>query len=200
MNGMYFTARTAEGDYRPIGEAGLRAGVSAGSGIGAADDPRVLRFRVVNEGGAPWAGVLRLNLPFESAEPRFFLPGFIYGTNRGDAPLVADSKTPRLRPAPTEFPASPWWLCRSDRLSHPAALAFTGSRVTGLCAAPYFVKEGGALHWGRFLCICPRCNPFIPGRRRGTGRTTISGSTAPEPSTMEKAFGGGSRSSCSLFP
>lgn len=144
MNGMYFTARTAEGDYRPIGEAGLRAGVSAGSGIGAADDPRVLRFRVVNEGGAPWAGVLRLNLPFESAEPRFFLPGFIYGTNRGDAPLVADSKTPRLRPAPTEFPASPWWLCRSDRLSHPAALAFTGSRVTGLCAAPYFVKEGGA--------------------------------------------------------
>ena len=82
-----------------------------------ADDPRVLRFRVVNEGGAPWAGVLRLNLPFESAEPRFFLPGFMYGTNRGEAPLVTDSKTPRLRRSPTEFPASPWWLTRAARLS-----------------------------------------------------------------------------------
>ena len=144
MRDLIFTARTAEGDYRPIEQAGLRAGVSAVSGSGAADDPRILQIHIENPGGAPWAGVLRLGLPFEADAPRFFLPGFIYGTNRGDAPLVADSQTPRLRPAPADFPASPWWLTRADRLTHPVALAFTGSRVTGLCAAPYFVRAGGA--------------------------------------------------------
>ncbi len=143
MDKLVFTVRGAEGDYRPAGEAGLRAGVSAVSGSGAADDPRMLQIHIENVGGAHWSGVLRLGLAFQADDPRFFLPGFIYGTNRGDAPLVADSQTPRLRPAPTEFPASPWWLTRADRLSHPVALAFTGSRVTGLCAAPYFVKRNG---------------------------------------------------------
>ena len=36
------------------------------------------------------------------------------------------------------FPASPWWMTRSDRLSHPCALAFAGGHVTGFAATPYF--------------------------------------------------------------
>lgn len=41
------------------------------------------------------------------------------------------------------FPASTWWMTRSDRLSHPAAFVFTGDRIEGLCAAPYFLKKDG---------------------------------------------------------
>ena len=144
MFAIHFSARGPEGDYRPVDGSGLRAGASARSGSGAASDPWIYSVSVVNESGAPWTGVIRLNLSFEADAPRFFLPGFIYGTNRGEAPLVTDSRTPRLRPAPADFPASPWWLTRSDRLSHPVALAFTGDRVTGLCAAPYFIRQGGA--------------------------------------------------------
>ena len=145
MNPMKLTARARDGaDYLPIGQAGLRAGWTAISGSGAADDPAIWRVRIDNPGGAAWRGVIRLELPFEAAEPRFFLPGFIYGTNRGEAPLTTNSQTPRLRRSPTDFPASPWWLVRSDRLSHPAALAFTGERVVGLCASPYFVRADGA--------------------------------------------------------
>lgn len=143
MRELVITARKREGGYRPPEEAGLRAEWTPVSGGGAADDPRIYRLCVRNEGGAPFEGVIRVALPFEAAAPRFFLPGFMYGTNRGEAPLLTDSRTPRLRSAPTEFPASPWWLTRADRLSHPAALAFTGERVTGLCASPYFVREGG---------------------------------------------------------
>ena len=150
MKAIRFTARKkGEGcEYRPLEASGLAAGCSLKSGSGAAGDPWICGVEIRNGNSGPWEGVVRLGLPFESAAPRFFLPGFMYGTNRGEAPLVADSRTPRLRVGPAECPASPWWLTRADRLSHPVALAFTGSRVTGLCAAPYFVRTGGArLPW-----------------------------------------------------
>lgn len=143
MGKLRFEARQAGGGYASLERAGLSAQWTAASGSGGASDPWTGRVCVKNEGGAPFSGVVRLCLPFEAVEPRFFLPGFIYGTNRGEAPLVVDSQTPRLRPAPTEFPASPWWMTRADRLSHPVALAFTGQRVTGLCASPWFVRANG---------------------------------------------------------
>ena len=91
-----FAARTADGDYLPLAQAGLSAAWSLVSGSGAADDPQIWRVTITN-GGEPFSGVVRLSLPLEAAEPRFFLPGFMYGTNRGEAPLVTDSRTPRLR-------------------------------------------------------------------------------------------------------
>lgn len=112
-------------DYLPLKRLGLSAEWLVKSGSGAASDPWIYTLTVCNAGTSPWKGVIRLSLPFVSKAPRFFLPGFMYGTNRGEAPLASDSKTPRLRHAPTEFPASPWWITRSDRLSHPVALAFT---------------------------------------------------------------------------
>ena len=74
--------------------------------------------------------------------PEFFLPGFMYGTNRGEAPLVVDSKTPRLR-MEDNFPASPWWMVRSDRLSHPCALMYGAGKVSGFAATPYFINSDG---------------------------------------------------------
>ncbi|MBQ8963099.1 MAG: hypothetical protein IJ089_04800 [Clostridia bacterium] len=151
MKNIRLTARKVgdECDYLPLKRLGLSAEWLVKSGSGAASDPWIYTLTVCNAGTSPWKGVIRLSLPFVSKAPRFFLPGFMYGTNRGEAPLASDSKTPRLRHAPTEFPASPWWITRSDRLSHPVALAFTGSRVTGLCASPYTVVRGkdGRLAW-----------------------------------------------------
>ena len=150
MKNIRLTARRAgdECDYLPLKQLDISAEWLVRSGSGAASDPWVCTLTICNAGISPWKGVIRLSLPFVSEAPRFFLPGFMYGTNRGEAPLASDSKTPRLRHAPTEFPASPWWIARSDRLSHPVALAFTGSRVIGLCASPYTVYgEDGRLAW-----------------------------------------------------
>ena len=143
MKTIRFTARDRDEAYRPIGQLYLSAEQTPVSGSGAADDPWIYRISIQNTGAEAFLGVVRLSLAVEAASPRFFLPGFMYGTNRGEAPLVVDSQTPRLRRAPTGFPASPWWLTRADRLSHPVALAFSGSRVTGLCASPYCVKKDG---------------------------------------------------------
>ncbi|MBR6809680.1 MAG: hypothetical protein IKM64_05300, partial [Clostridia bacterium] len=59
-----------------------------------------------------------------------------------DAPLVVDSPCPRLRKEES-FPASPWWMVRSDRLSHPCGFVYAQGRFTGMAAAPYFVQDNG---------------------------------------------------------
>ncbi|MBO4330759.1 MAG: hypothetical protein J5827_01640, partial [Oscillospiraceae bacterium] len=135
-------------DYFPLGRSCLTADAVCVGGSGAAADPRILDITVKNVGSRDWHGIVKIDLVFKSEDPRFFLPGFMYGTNRGEAPLATGAKAPRIRRSPAEFPASPWWLTRSDRLSHPAALAFTGERVVGVCAAPYFIrKDGRMLPW-----------------------------------------------------
>ena len=97
--------------------------------------PAEVKIRVTAD--SDFAGVIRIAMRAESPDPsaRFYLPGFMFGTNRGSAPLVTDSKTPRLR-MDGGFPASPWWMVRSDRLSHPCALMFLDGRVRGISASP----------------------------------------------------------------
>lgn len=141
MMNLIFTARlsgAATEEYLPAETQGLSVVTSREQGDGSPEHPVQLCIRVKNIGSEVWRGVLRVALPVKPAEPRFYLPGVIYGTNRGEAPLVVDSKCPRLRKN-GEFPASPWWMVRSDRLSHPCAFSYGEGRMTGFAASPYFV-------------------------------------------------------------
>ena len=141
MNPFRLSARSLNTDaYLPLDSCALEARIRHAGGTGEAAHPHAWDVTVINHAGCDWQGVIRIALPV-AASPRFYLPGFMYGTNRGEAPLVTDSKTPRLR-LHGEFPASPWWMVRSDRLSHPVAMAFAGGRFAGLAAAPYFVTCG----------------------------------------------------------
>ncbi|MCR5733987.1 MAG: hypothetical protein K6G22_05190 [Lachnospiraceae bacterium] len=109
--------------------------------------PKTVTVRITAD--EDFDGVLRFALKSASGDRekiRFFLPGFMYGTNRGDAPLVVDSKTPCMRMS-SEFPASEWWMVRSDRLSHPVALMFADGHVTGFSASPYYITDGERKPW-----------------------------------------------------
>lgn len=127
--------------YLPLETQHLAASVICEESGGPSDKPYELCIRIKNTGSAPWKGVIRISLPVDASAPRFFLPGFMYGTNRGEAPLTVDSKCPRLR-EDGEFPASAWWMVRSDRLSHPCAFAYGNGRLTGFAATPYYVSCG----------------------------------------------------------
>ena len=137
---IYLTARTKEGPetYQPIACHALRGEIASR----VPGDPEKATVRITAD--ADFAGIIRIALRAEKPDPsaRFFLPGFMYGTNRGSAPLITDTKTPRLR-MDSACPASPWWMVRSDRLSHPCALMFRDGRLTGLSAAPYYIRRGG---------------------------------------------------------
>lgn len=138
MTKLTLTARRkgASEEYTPLDANSLHAQVRILSGTSMSDAPLVQEIIITAE--TAFEGVIRIAMPVVAGTPRFFLPGFMYGTNRGEAPLVVDSKCPRLRQN-GEFPASSWWMVRSDRLSHPCAFAYGDGRLTGFAASPYFV-------------------------------------------------------------
>lgn len=134
------TARSADDeDYRPLAETPLTLDFAYDHGVSTLADPAVWQVTLTNNAAAPWRGVVKLEHCVACDAPRFFLPGFLYGRNRGEAPIRVDNRYPRLRAGTPEFPASPWWMVRADRLSHPAAFLLDGGRWYGLSAAPYFV-------------------------------------------------------------
>ncbi len=142
---LIFKARTKGGAeiYGDFATVGLRADVSE-----AESESVARKLSVTVTAVDDFEGVIRVGMPVGNGSPRFYLPGFMYGTNRGESPLKTDSLTPRLR-LEDNFPASPWWMVRGDRLSHPCALAYEGGRVRGFAASPYFLRGGDetAIEW-----------------------------------------------------
>lgn len=141
MTNLTITARCkgAREEYTPLFANSLHAQVRLISGTGMPDAPLVHEIEITAD--TAFEGVIRIAMPVGVDTPSFFLPGFMYGTNRGEAPLVVDSRCPHLREN-SEFPASSWWMIRSDRLSHPCAFAYGDGRLTGIAASPYFVRCG----------------------------------------------------------
>lgn len=135
-------------EYTGLEGHGLSASVEITGGLGSAIQPWQARVRVSNPTDTKWSGVIHVELPFANENPRFFLPAFMYGRNRGEAPQNVPNEFPRLREGNPSRPSSPWWMVRSDRLSHPAALVYDTGTIYGLSASPYFIyKNGVKIQW-----------------------------------------------------
>ena len=82
MTELFFTARAlgAATEYTPIADHHLRADMRILPGM-----PAEAEITITAE--EAFQGVIRIALPVRK-DPRFFLPGVIYGTNRGDAPAT----------------------------------------------------------------------------------------------------------------
>ena len=132
---LIFSARSKSGgeEYAELPAFGLSVELNK-PGSDAVSEQLLLTISAEED----FEGVIRIAMPVGNGSPRFYLPGFMYGTNRGEAPLKTDSLTPRLR-LEGEFPSSLWWMVRADRLSHPCALAYADGHVRGLAATPYFL-------------------------------------------------------------
>ncbi|WP_160031553.1 hypothetical protein [Paenibacillus sp. An7] len=145
------TARSKSSDSKEYGELqenGLTAKINKKRNIGNPEFPIQALITICNEESNPWQGVIHVELPFQKVNPRFFLPAFMYGLNRGEAPQNVPNEFPRLRPGNPGRPSSSWWMVRSDRLSHPAAFVYDSGKVYGLCASPYFItKDGVKQQW-----------------------------------------------------
>ena len=69
-------------------------------GNGSSDSPFKIEVSVQNKSDKIFEGIIRLEL--ESNGPAdFYLPGFMYGSNRGDKPWKVDCKFPRLNSSVT---------------------------------------------------------------------------------------------------
>ena len=123
--------------YDPIEKSNLSANYCCIGGDGSVKHPYQVKLTITNSTSAPWEGIIHIELPFSRRNPFFLLPGFMYGRNRGEAPMNVPTEFPRIR-EDVNRPASPWWMVRSDRLSHPAAFIFDNNEVYGFSTAPYF--------------------------------------------------------------
>lgn len=143
--GLIITARSKEQvstEYLPLREHGLSETVEISGGNGSAKSPFQAKVRIQNENKTKWSGVIHVELPFNKVNPRYFLPAFMYGRNRGECPQNVPNEFPRLREE-TKRPSSPWWMVRGDRLSHPVALAYDTGKVYGFSGSPYFISSNG---------------------------------------------------------
>ena len=102
-----------------------------------------LQVTVKNETAEQWSGVIRMELCMKADNAKVFMPGFMYGRNRAEAPLTTPRKFPRIRKGEANLPASPFWMVRGDRLSNPSAFIYADGKVLGFGAAPYWVKKNG---------------------------------------------------------
>lgn len=70
-------------EYTGLNGHGLHASVEITGGTGSAQHPFQAHVQIKNLNSTPWSGVIHVELPFAKADPRFFLPAFMYGRNRG---------------------------------------------------------------------------------------------------------------------
>lgn len=142
---LLFSARSIQQecvDYLPLNEHNLEAVTEICEGSGKVNSPYITKITLQNKSNEKWSGVIHIELPFKKKSPRYFLPAFMYGHNRGETPQNVPNEFPRLREE-TKRPSSPWWMIRSDRLSHPVALVFDSGKVYGFSASPYFLLING---------------------------------------------------------
>lgn len=141
--------RTADSpleNYVPLSYDTISIKYKTLSGDGGATSPYCVAVTMKNVTEESWSGVLRFQVSNKDTSARFFMPGFMYGRNRGDVePERRAHPFPRLRVGSTEKPYSDFWMVRSDRLSHPVSMMYTDGAVIGISANPYFTEQNGEL-------------------------------------------------------
>ncbi|MBO7637972.1 MAG: hypothetical protein J6S91_03255 [Treponema sp.] len=154
-------------DYDDAVAYGLSLSQTLVSGDGSLDFPYRIHVALKNDGSCDFEGIVLLCLNAGLLQSRFYLPGFMYGLNRGDRPWKVDCKFPRLRasvknPTDSDCPLSSFYMVRSDRLSHPCAIMVGGDenagnlRLLAFHASPYIFDGDEFVQYGGFYCNAGR--------------------------------------------
>ena len=84
-----------------------------------------------------WRGIINIELAAPQTNPRFFMPGYMYGRNTAEMPNCGRKHWPRIRAGKTQLPESEWWMTRSDRLAMPISLVYDEGHIFGISAEPF---------------------------------------------------------------
>ena len=113
-------------------------------GLNSADGGiECLKLSFKNIKDTVFEGVIHIKAVRECKAPKVFMPGYMYGSNRAEAPSTGRKAFPRLKKEPKGMPESDFFMTRSDRLAEPVSLVYDEGRVFGIAAAPYLVGEDG---------------------------------------------------------
>ena len=140
--GLKFEILQSEGDtaYIPLDNSRMEVDYRIVSGDGSASDPYKMKVRLMNISDARWQGILQFRVSVPDSSSRFFMPGFMYGRNRGEAEDGTRRMYPMLKAGSPTFPRSNIWLVRGDRVTHPVSMMFVNKNIVGISSTPYFVN------------------------------------------------------------
>lgn len=110
-------------------------------GTGAADDPQVFDVTIRNDNFKGFCGIMQLEVYAERKNPKFFMPGYMYGRNTGELPNNGRKKFPRIRFGESKLPESEFFMTRADRLAMPISLIYDEGHVYGIAASPYWTVD-----------------------------------------------------------
>lgn len=155
MMNLRITTRTRPDapEYQDIRRDVVRLSQRCLHGDGSPQHPFAVEMELYNPAPNPWSGVLHLEVTAETDQARFYLPAFLYGWNQGEKPLLPGAKwNPRVRPAPCDWPYSPFWMTKADRLSHPVALLWYPGRMLGISGPPWLMSGQTLRGFNGFSC------------------------------------------------
>lgn len=134
--------------YKPL-DSRLKFNYSIVSGSGEGNDPFKLVFVLENVSDSDYNGVIRFELTIPKSNGKIFMPAFMYNRNGGDRGQYSSKACyPHLTENGKKLPFSNWWQVRSDRLSHPVALAYADNCIFGISSSPYYgEKNGKTVFW-----------------------------------------------------
>lgn len=113
----------------------------------------VYQVTITNTGAEDFNGVIHVKVQVKSANPKFFMPGYMYGRNTADMPSSGRKAFPRLKAGASNMPESSSFMTRSDRLAEPLSLIYDNGTVTGISAAPVISgKDGSFVQFSGFSC------------------------------------------------
>ena len=131
------------------------------SGDGSINSPYKVQASLRNNSDSDFEGIVLMALcsSTKNEDIGFYLPGFMYGTNRGNQPWKVDCKFPRLRadvknPDDSSCPLSSFYMVRGDRLSHPCAIMLDNVRnhIRAFHCSPYILDGDDFVQFGGFYC------------------------------------------------
>ncbi len=128
-------------NYKPL-DGRLKFNYSIVSGSGEGNDPFKLKFVLENVKNSDYNGVIRFELTKSESKGKIFMPAFMYNRNGGDRGQYSSKACyPHLTENSKKLPFSNWWQVRSDRLSHPVALAYADNCIFGISSSPYYGEK-----------------------------------------------------------
>lgn len=102
---------------------------------------KYINVTIKNAGKEDFIGVIHVKAWVLQNNPKFFMPGYMYGRNTGEKPNSGRKEFPRIREGACTRPESEFWMTRSDRLAEPVSLIYDDCRVVGMAAAPYWLGD-----------------------------------------------------------
>lgn len=96
----------------------------------------VYKISLVNKSQKDFCGIIHIKVMNIFAEPKFFLPGYMYNRNTADMPCSGRKAFPRIKLGGNSMPESEFFMTRSDRLAEPVSLIYGDGNVLGISAAP----------------------------------------------------------------